>query len=107
MAADSFWMAHLETRYFEFWAFGETKAHAMEVMKKTWAQHKRNRPGATYTWAELKGDVGVDEYHAGRGYADKSETYREPPKGSMSWMEADRRMKAMNKAERTKKSDGK
>ena len=104
MAATSLWLAALETRHFEFWAFGETKAHAMEVMEGAWAQHKRSiQPHASYTWAELEGDVCVNEYNTGCGYTDKSESYREPPKGHMSWIEAAAKLKAMNKASRRKK----
>lgn len=76
MAAASLWMAHLETRHFEFWAFGETKEQALEVMKGTWLQHKKRHPFATFTWAELQRDVYVAEYHAGRGYTDKEQSFR-------------------------------
>jgi len=66
------WWAHLETRNYEFDAFGLTEAEALAELKAGWRRH-RLQSGATMTWSELVegGDVNAMEIETHTCYIDR------------------------------------
>jgi hypothetical protein len=50
------YLARLETRHFDFWAFDSSEDGAVEQLRLAWLQH-RKKSGAVLTWDWLKDDV--------------------------------------------------
>jgi len=66
------WHAHVETRHWDFDAYGETEALALQTLKEGWLTHC-TQTHATMTWDELRDDVCVNEIHTGQCYRDGEE----------------------------------
>lgn len=66
--------AHLETRHYDFDAYGRDAAHAEQLMKQLWNDWRAVHAGnnATMdTWNQLRGDVGYQEVFIGGTYMDR------------------------------------
>ena len=59
--------ASIETRNYEFTAYGETSDQATNALKITFIKHMIKNEG-TYKWAEIKDDVYVQEITLNTGY---------------------------------------
>jgi len=67
----SFWVATLETRHFNFSAYGETASDARTALRATWQAHRREFRGRNVApWSDFKDDVCVREFALGAGYRD-------------------------------------
>jgi len=70
MRKNTLWVATLDTRHYNFEAYGETKAEALAVMASSWRAHRRECGGVCAPWSEFKDDVSVREVSIGSGYRD-------------------------------------
>jgi hypothetical protein len=60
----TFTVARVETRNFEFTAYGATDTEAIALLETAWQTHKANT-GAWLEWSELENDVQLETVSIG------------------------------------------
>ncbi len=72
-----FYVAHVETRHFDFEGYGSSPEEAVHACRRAWLKHKRQCPvwlrHQMFRWSELADDCVPQARKIGASYVDGSE----------------------------------